>query len=438
MKYYFIGIKGSGMSSLAGILYDLGYEVSGYDDDSNFKYTEAPLVKRGIKIYYDQSYPLKDEIVVYSPAFKPDHREMIRARELGLKMFIYNQMLGELTKLFETIAVCGCHGKTTTTALLSHVFNNIIGTNYLIGDGTGYAKKGNKHLMIEACEYYRHFLDYYPKTIIITNIELDHVDYYKDLDDIKESYVSFANQASKQVIACGDDDNIRSVSNQINKRVYYYGLNDNNDFRAVNVISTTDGSTFDVYYKDKFIRNFKINHYGKHMILNSLGVIAVSYLEGLDMELVADNILTYEGAKRRFNETFVKDMVIIDDFAHHPTEIKAVIDATHQKYPTKKVIAVFEPHTFSRTKALYKEIVEALDIVDKSYILDIYPSREKQSDYPDVTSSLIIDSLRNGESINIDTIDKLLLYHDSVILFMSPADLHSYIEKLTKLLNENK
>jgi UDP-N-acetylmuramate--alanine ligase len=438
MKYYLIGIKGSGMSSLAGILFDLGYEVCGYDDDSNYKYTEAPLIERGIKIYYDQSYPLKDEIVVYSPAFKPDHKEMIRANNLRLKTLIYNQMLGELTKVFETIAVCGCHGKTTTTSVLAHVLNNIIGTNYLIGDGSGYAKKENKHLIIEACEYYRHFLDYYPKTIIITNIELDHVDYYKDLDDIKSAYVAFANQASNQIVACGDDNNIRSVSNKINKPIYYYGINDNNDFRAVNIISTTDGSAFDVYYKDKFIRNFKIKHYGKHMILNSLGAIAVAYLEGLDMDKVADNLITYEGAIRRFNETFVKDMVIIDDFAHHPTEIKAVIDATHQKYPNKKVIAVFEPHTFSRTKALYKEVVEALNTVDKSYILDIYPSREKQEDYPDITSSLIIDSLKNGESINIDKIDKLLQYHDSVILLMSPADLHSYIEKLIKLLNENR
>jgi UDP-N-acetylmuramate--alanine ligase len=313
-----------------------------------------------------------------------------------------------------------------------------MGTNYLIGDGTGYAKSGNKHLMIEACEYYRHFLDYYPKSIIITNIELDHVDYYKDLDDVKSAYVAFANQSEKQVIACGDDENIRDIANQVNKPVYYYGFNDNNDFKAINVIFSTEGSSFDVYYKDKFIRNFKINHYGKHMVLNALAVIAISFLEGIDMDMVADNIITYKGAKRRFNETFVKDAVIIDDFAHHPTEIRSVIDATRQKYPTKKIIAVFEPHTFSRTKALYKNIAEALKIVDKAYILDIYSSREKQSDYPDVTSSLIINELGNGEEISIDTMDKLLLYHDCVFLLMSPADLHSYIEKLTILLNKNR
>jgi UDP-N-acetylmuramate--alanine ligase len=313
-----------------------------------------------------------------------------------------------------------------------------MGTNYLIGDGTGYAKRGNRHLMIEACEYCRHFLDYYPKTTVITNIELDHVDYYKDLDDVKSAYVAFANQTEKQVVACGDDENIRSIADQIKKPIYYYGFNDNNDFKAINVIFSTEGSTFDVYYKDKFIRNFKINHYGKHMVLNALAVISISYLEGIDMDKVADGIITYKGAKRRFNETFVKDTVIIDDFAHHPTEIKSVIDATRQKYPNKKIIAVFEPHTFSRTKALYKDIAESLKIVDKAYILDIYSSREKQSDYPSVTSSLIINELENGEEISIDTMDKLLIYHDCVFLLMSPADLHSYIEKLTILLNENR
>jgi UDP-N-acetylmuramate--alanine ligase len=177
---------------------------------------------------------------------------------------------------------------------------------------------------------------------------------------------------------------------------------------------------------------------GNHMILNTLAVLAASYLEGLDIDKVVNYLPTFEGAKRRFIETFVKDIVIIDDFAHHPTEIKATIDAAHQKYPNKKIVAVFEPHTYSRTKALYKEIAASLNDIDKSYILDIYPSREKQSDWPLVTSSLIIDSLKNGEAINIDTMDKLLQFHDSVILFMSPADMHEYIEKYKLLLNENK
>lgn len=437
MKYYFLGIKGAGMSSLAQILYDLGHDIVGYDDDIKQKFTEKYLLERNIKIYYDQSFPLEsDRIVVYSTAFKDTHKEIIRAKKEKTKIVKYNEMLGELTKTFSTIAVCGCHGKTTTTALLSHVFDNIIGANYLIGDGTGYANKDNEYLMIEACEYHRHFLNYYPKTTIITNIELDHIDYFKDLNDVKNAYIEFANQTDKQIIACGDDENIKSIRDSINKKVYYYGLNEDNDFKATNIVSSTDGYTFDVYFKNKLIGDFKINLYGKHMLLNTLATIAAAYLEGVDMDAVTHHLTTYRGAKRRFSEAIIKDIVIIDDYAHHPTEMKAVIESARQKYPNKDIIGVFQPHTFSRTKALYKEIAEVLNTVDKSYILDIYPSREKASDWPGITHDLIINSLNNGEHISIDTISKFLHYKNSVIIFMSPNDLHEMIEKLVILLNK--
>jgi UDP-N-acetylmuramate--alanine ligase len=304
----------------------------------------------------------------------------------------------------------------------------------LIGDGTGHATKTNNYFMIEACEYCRHFLNYYPKTTIITNIDLDHIDYYKDIEDIKSAYKDFAKQTNKQVIACGDDENIISIKNKITTPIYLYGINENNEFKAVNIVKTNTGFTFDVYYRDKLIKNFTLNMYGEHMILNALAVITAAYLEGLDMDKVAYYLTTYEGAKRRFSEIIVGDNVIIDDYAHHPTEIKAVIDAARQKYPSKEIIGVFLPHTFSRTKALYKQIAEVLNTIDKSYIFDVYPSREKASDFPDVTSSLIIDLLNHGEGISHDDMSKLVCHHNSVIIFMSPADTSSMINNLKKLL----
>jgi UDP-N-acetylmuramate--alanine ligase len=438
MKYHFIGIKGSGMSSLAQIMFDLGYDVQGSDKEEHF-FTQIALDERGIKLLpFDENNINENMIVVVGASFKNDNVEVKKAIELGIKRYDYYELLGELTKKYNTIAVCGCHGKTTTTSLLSHVFNNITGANYLIGDGTGYANKTNEYLLIEACEYCRHFLYYYPKTTIITNIELDHVDYYKDLDDIKSAYISFANQTDKRIIACGDDDNIRSIRNQINKEVYYYGFREDNDFKAVNVTTDAVGSSFDVYYKDSLLKHITVNFFGKHMILNTLAVIAASYLEGLDIDKITNNLSTYSGAKRRFNETFINDIVIIDDYAHHPTEMKAVIDAARQKYPNKEIIGVFLPHTFSRTKALHKEIAEVLNTIDASYILDVYPSREAPADWPDVTSSLIIDLLKNGDSISIDTMSKLLNHPNSVIIFMSPADLQNMIDEFIKLLNLKK
>ena len=433
MKYHFIGIKGSGMSSLAQIMFDLGYDVQGSDKEDYF-FTQIALDQRGIKLLpFNEDNITKDMIVVIGSTFK-DNIEVIKAKELNLKTYNYYELLGELTKQYKTIAISGCHGKTTTTSLLARVFNNIKGSNYLIGDGTGYANKDNDYFIIEACEYQRHFLYYYPKTTIITNIEIDHVDYFKDLDDVKDSYISFSNQTEDKIIACGDDLNVLDIKNKINKPIYLYGLNDNNDFIAKNIIESSKGISYDVYYKDKLITNVDLNLYGKHMILNTLAVITTSYLENINLDEVVNHLKTFKGAKRRFNETIINDIVIIDDYAHHPTEVKAVIDAAKQKYPNKEIIGVFLPHTFSRTKALYKDISKGLNTIDKAYILDVYPSREKQEDYPDVNSLLIIDLLNNGESINDETISKLTKHNNSVIIFMSPADLKPMINKLISLL----
>lgn len=437
MKYHFIGIKGSGMSSLAQIMFDLGYAVQGSDKEEHF-FTQIALDERGIKLLpFDGNNIDKDMIAVIGASFKEDNVEIKKVLDLGIKKYDYYELLGKLTTEYNTIAVCGCHGKTTTTALLSHVFDNIVGANYLIGDGTGHANKDNNYFIIEACEYRRHFLHYYPQTTIITNIELDHVDYYKDIEDIKNAYLFFANQTNKQIVAYGDDENIRAIGKNIVKPIYYYGFNSNNDFIATNVISNTNGSNFDVYYKGEFITHVTINHYGKHMILNTLAVITAAYLEGLDINSVVNHLKTYSGAKRRFSETIINDMVIIDDYAHHPTELKAVIDAAKQKYPEKEIVGVFLPHTFSRIKALHKDIAGVLNTIDKAYILDVYPSRECAEDWPGVTAKLILDLLNNGESISIESISKLADHNNSVIIFMSPADLSEMIEK-TKNLLKNK
>ncbi len=434
MKYYFIGIKGAGMSALATILYDLGNEIVGYDDDNKYKYTEEALRQRNIPIYFDQSYDIRDYIVIYSPAFKIEHPELVRARELGLKCLQYNKMLGELTKIHDTIAICGCHGKTTTTALLSYVLTNMVGTNYLIGDGTGYANKDNQYFVIEACEYRRHFLDYYPKYTIITNIELDHVDYYKDLDDIKEAYQTFANQTKDLIIACGDDQNIRDLS--INRQVIYYGFNDNNDVTARNIALTEKGSAFDLYIHNKYIDHFNITLYGRHMILNTLGVITLTYIEDLDLKEVKEYLKTFMGAKRRFKEKKIGNNITIDDYAHHATEIRVTIESARQKYSDKEIVAIYLPNTYSRTKLFYQEEANALNKADKVYVMDILADREKQEDWPNISSKLIIDKLNNGESINIKQVDKLLKHNNSVLIFMSCTSIYRLQEEYERRINE--
>ncbi|HOO68132.1 MAG TPA: UDP-N-acetylmuramate--L-alanine ligase [Bacilli bacterium] len=446
MRYHFIGIKGSGMAALAMIMHDLGNEVQGSDVDHHL-FTEDDLIKKGIKILpFNENNIEKDMIVVIGNTFDESNIEVKKTLELGIKHYKYYELLGELVSNNNSIAIAGCHGKTTTTALIAHVFDDLVGANYLIGDGTGHANNINNYFFFEACEYKRHFLYYYPKYIILTNIELDHVDYYKDLDDIKSAYEEFLRQCDNYIVACGDDVNIRSLNT--NKEIIYYGFNDNNDYIAKNVELTSLGSSFDVYNKDKLIGHFDLPLYGKHMILNALSVIVFSYLNNLNMEEVHDSIKTFRGAKRRFSEKVIGDIITIDDYAHHPTEVKVTLEAIKQKYPDKELVVVFLENTFSRTQKLYKDFANALNVADKAYVTDIFSDREKQEDFKDVSPMLIVNELRNGEYLKIGSVDKLidindieciepLLKHkDAVIVFMGCKEVYDLKEKLEKRLLE--
>ena len=436
MKYYMAGIKGAGMSALALLLSDLGYEVVGYDDASEHRFTEDKLVERGIKIYSGPNDEMdSDTVVIYSPALNIDeHIELIKAQARGLKIYEYQEFLGKLTKKFETISISGCHGKTTTTAMLSHILVDMGGCNYLIGDGRGHGDPNSNKFVLESCEYRRHFLAYDPEYVIITNIELDHTDYYKDINDMILAYQEFANKAGKMVIACGDDPYTHLL--EVNPQIYYYGLSEDNDIQARDVEYRNDGTSFDVFVEDEYYGHFDLPLFGKHMLLNALAVIAVCHYERLDARDVAKLLKTFKGAERRFKETFIGNNVIVDDYAHHPTEVKVTIKAARQKYPDKQVIAVFKAHTFSRVKEFQDEFAQALNLADKAYVMDINYDREKKEDYPDISAYTIIDKLDNGDYIEKGMADKLLEYDNAVILFMSSKEIYILEDEYKKLLEE--
>lgn len=431
--YHFVGIKGAGMSSLAQIMKELGYEVQGSDIDKHF-FTEQGLIEKNINFFpYDENNIKENMKIVKGESIKDDHPEIVKAKELNLDIYSYVEMVGKLTKKFKTICIAGCHGKTTTTSMASLVLNNIKGANYLIGDGTGYAAIDNEFFVLESCEYKRHFLEYSPYYAIITNIDLDHVDYYKDIDDVIDAYREFANKAEKMVIACGDDPYTHSLD--INPPIFYYGLDDDNDIKAINVNYKEEGTSFEVEVEGNYYGFFDLPIYGKHMLLDALAVIAICYYERIDAKEVAKILKTFKGAKRRFTETVVGENIIIDDYAHHPNEVKATLKAIKQKYPNKKVIAIFQPHTFTRTEEFASDLVKVLNIADKSYIMDIHPAREKQEDYPNITSDIIIDNLENGYHINIDEANKLYEDKDAIYIFMSPNDISKLEQDLIEKLN---
>lgn len=433
--YHFIGIKGSGMSALAQILHNLGYEVQGSDSEKHF-FTEEGLKELGIKILpFDENNIKEGMKIVKGAAFDETNPEVKKAMELDLNIYSYSDMVGSLTRKFKTICVSGCHGKTTTTSMLAHVLNEFKGANYLIGDGTGYSNKENELFILESCEYKRHFLQYNPYYTIITNIDYDHVDYYKDISDVLDAYNEFANKTEKMIIACGDDRYTRFLD--VNKPIFYYGLDDDNDIIAKNVTYKEDGISFEVEVEDNYYGFFDLPIYGKHMLMNTLAVIAVCYYERIEAKDLAKILKSFKGARRRFSEKIVGDTILIDDYAHHPNEVKATIKSAKQKYPDKDIIAIFEPHTFTRTKEFSEDLVNVLNQASYSYIMDIHPSREKQEDYPDVTSDMIINKLDNGEHLNIEEAKKLEKHKGSVILFMSPNDISSLENDLEKLLEDN-
>ncbi|MBQ8472179.1 MAG: UDP-N-acetylmuramate--L-alanine ligase [Bacilli bacterium] len=434
MKYYLIGIKGSGMSALASLLYDLGNTVVGYDDSLEYKFTLEGLKKRGIEVYHDDSFiPDSDFIVCYSNAINESHEEIKRLKKINLKMIRYQDLIGNLTKMYETISVSGTHGKTTTSLMISSILDKHMGCNYFVGDGRGHGSQDNKLFVLESCEYNKHFLSYYPSTLVITNIELEHTECYKDLDDIIFNFNKLASQTSNNLVLCGDDLNVRKIKSD--KNIYYYGFSDSNDLVAKNLNLTTEFSSFDVYYKGEYFDHFDLKLFGNHMILDSLASIMVSILYNAPKEIIKETLNNFKGATRRFSETKINNTIIVDDYAHHPTEIEATLNSARQKYPNKKIIGVFLPNTYSRTKDFMDDFARVLSNFDYSYIMDIKCDREDPKDYPGVSSDTLIEKTNNSSKLSNETINKLLNHQDNVICFMSCANINPIIEEFKNILN---
>lgn len=436
MKYYCIGIKGTGMSTLAQILSDLGNDVSGYDDAKGHKFTQDGLEARNIPIYYDGNHEISpDTIVTYSVAFKEDHPEMKRVKSLGLTIKKYNEIMGDVIDEFTTVGVSGTHGKTTTSSIIRHLLENTVGCNYFIGAGDGHATKENKYYVVESDEFNRHFTAYHPTYSIITNIEAEHLECYKDVDDIRSTFEIFANQTKKLIVANGDNEEVRKINYKT--KVLFYGFNENNDIVIKNVYLAETGSSFDLYVNNELYGHFSIPLYGKHMVMDAAAAITMVKEIGLEKDTIEKILKTFKNAKRRFAEQRVGESIIIDDYAHHPTEIKVTLEAVKQKYPNKRLVVVFVPNTYSRTRDFKDKFIEAFKIADKTYLTEIDCNREKPEDYPGISSSIIISGLESGEIISESTIDKLLKEKDSVVCFMGCAYVDGLINAYKEELQKN-
>ncbi len=429
--YHFVGIKGSGMSALAQVLHDMDYQVQGSDYEKQF-FTQFALEQSGIKILpFNKDNIQPGMVVIAGNAYPDTHEEIQQAVDLDLPVIRYHRFLGDFMEKFISVAVTGAHGKTSTTGLLAHVMKGGKPTSFLIGDGTGKGDRDAEYFVFEACEYRRHFLSYFPDYAIMTNIDFDHPDYFANIDDVFSAFQEMAWQVKKGIFACGDDEQLQKIQAKV--PVVFYGFAEENDFQARNVVKSTNGTTFDVFVRNTFYETFSIPSFGDHNVLNALAVIALCNYEGIDSKIISEYLGSFKGVKRRFSEKEMGGQVIIDDYAHHPTEIKATIDAANQKYPEREIIAVFQPHTFTRTQTFLAEFAESLSRADKVYLCEIFGSAREN--HGKLSIQDLQDKIEGSEIIAEEDMSVLKKHETGVLLFMGAGDIQKFQEAYEKQLH---
>jgi UDP-N-acetylmuramate--alanine ligase len=437
MNYYFIGIKGTGMSSLACMLKDLGNDVSGSDLSKHF-FTEEGLVQRNIPIYDFNPDNIQDGMhIIIGNAFLEDFPEVIAAR--ANKTCVckrYHEFLGTFMKDYCMIGIAGSHGKTTTTGMLSGVMSQFGPTGWLIGDGEGHIEKDTKYFCLEADEFRRHFCAYYPDYAIITNVDIDHVDYFKDKADYRSAYEEFIGNVHKGVVVWGDDEEARKLRFGETPHLWY-GLNDNDDIQAVNVDERMDGMDFDVLFHGRMYAHFSTPLFGHHLLLNSLAVIGIGILEGIPADKIETGLKAFHGVKRRFVVEQHGDNTYIDDYAHHPTEVGVNIDTARLRFPGRKLVAVFKPHRASRVKYFADDFAKQLKKADKVYLCEFTSIDDKQ-DGTDIDITYLQDRIPGSMIVSEDQAGAEMLSKEApaVFLFMSSKDIYGLENLLKKTVKD--
>ena len=431
--FFFIGIKGTGMAALACILHDRGEEVCGSDLSRHF-FTEGPLVDRNIPIYDFSPDNIKDNMtVIMGNAFGEDFPEVQAARNNPTcTCYRYHEYLGELLKDYHSIAIAGSHGKTTTTGMCAAMIGYNQPVGYLIGDGTGYLDPEANDFVLEADEFQRHFLAYHPDYAVITNMDWDHVDYFKTNDDYLYAYQQFADQVNKAIIAWGEDPYTGNLHAEV--PIYYYGEKDNDDIQAVNIEETVTHMSFDVLFKGELFGHFDLPFVGHHLLLNSLSCIGVGILKGMTPTEIEAGLSSFKGVKRRFVIEDFGENVYIDDYAHHPTEVKITLQAAKMRYPDRKIVAIFKPHRTGRVYHFAQQFADALSIADEVGLCE-FTSIDDRDPEADIDISYLAGFIE-GSYVFHETVEDAQVLGEmapAVYVFMSSKDIYPFKEKLKTL-----
>lgn len=441
-KVHFVGIGGSGMSGIAEVLLNLNYQVSG----SDLKETEVTerLKSLGATIYYghQEKNVGSAQVVVTSTAVQSANPEVVFAHRNKISVIPRIEMLSEIARLKYTIAVAGTHGKTTTTSMVASVLQEAgMDPTFIVGGKIRHLQTGaqlghGEFLVAEADESDGSFLKLSPTLSIITNIDNDHLDYYKSMQNLRQAFIEFANHVPFYgcTIACIDNEEVRAVLPSISRRVVTYGLNSSADYSAQDILFDENGSQFTLLEEKKIIGRIILKLSGKHNVQNALAACACALQLNIPFEKIVLALQKFESVARRLEIKGAKNGAIwIDDYGHHPTEIKAVLSAIRSRYPNKKLIVLFQPHRYSRTKILMKEFSKSFQDADEVVLLPIYPAGEKpiagvKSDklLPLIKKSGIKASLGNGHNPNL----KEYLRPENIVLTLGAGDIWKVGESL--------
>ncbi|MCF6157583.1 MAG: UDP-N-acetylmuramate--L-alanine ligase [wastewater metagenome] len=385
---YFIGIGGIGMSAVARILIHEGCVVTGSDVSASSLISTLEKMGARINIKQDGSFMTpKTDMVVISAAISEDNPELKTARQMGIKVVKYSQILGSLMKEKRGIAISGTHGKTTTSAMISTIVKTAgLDPTFVIGgevpDIGGNAHLGKGNLFVaEACEYDRSFLNLNPQIGVITNIEEDHLDYYEDIEKIITAFGDFASLISEDglLVVNNNDANIALAVRRARSGVETYSLNKESDWRGEIFSAGAGINRFRVFKRNELFGEFSLKVPGSHNVFNALAAIAVCTHIGVEKEVIQTALASFSGASRRFQIISTEnDITVIDDYAHHPTEVRVTLKAARELYPRKKIWCVFQPHQYSRTRYLLRGFSQSFEDADKVIFTDIYAARDSE------------------------------------------------------------
>jgi len=449
---HFIGIGGIGMSGLAQIMNNMGFKVQGSDLNSN-KTTER-LTKAGIKVYFNHNKKniRNATMVVISSAIKKNNKELIESNKKKLTVFKRGDMLANIVALKKNIVVTGSHGKTTTTSLISNILADSGLDPTIINGGVINALKNTAKLgkgewaVIEADESDGSFLKLPVTYSIITNIDKEHLDFYGSFEKLKVSFLSFIEKTPSygKCIVCSDNQNIRHLLNKSkNKNFLTYGFNKNANYQILNVKKKTSHSIFDLKIKvgnqkNLTVNNLQVNLLGDHNIANASACVAVALNLGVTTNLIKKSLKKFSGIQRRFTKVFsIKKRDFYDDYAHHPTEIKAVLKGARQVYNNRKIICVFQPHRYSRVKLLKKEFASSFKLSDEVILCPVYAAGEKNDNsFNQDNFSKLIGKNSNVQVINIknqNNLENFLkknLFNDEIIICMGAGSISNWIREI--------